>query len=74
VVKDRAAPFSKKHRRTWIPITGGMIILGMINVGIGIYLYRTSPKDVPRPEPAQPRRMWGPAIDAGVRDAAPTPR
>ena len=32
MAKDRAAPFSKKHRRTWIPVTGGMILIGVINL------------------------------------------
>lgn len=75
MAKDRAAPFSRKHRRTWIPITGGMILIGIINVGIGIYLYNTGPKDAPRKTPVVPRRGWGAAIDAGVPmpDAA-TPR
>jgi hypothetical protein len=76
VAKDRAAPFSKKHRRTWIPVTGGMILLGMLNVGVGIYLYRNGPKDVPRTdkEKVLPRYYGGPALDAGVLDATPTPR
>ena len=67
MAKDRAAPFSKKHRRTWIPVTGGMVLIGVINVGIGIYLYRSWPGDAPRtpPRPA--------VIDAGVPDAVPSP-
>ena len=69
VAKDRAAPFSKKHRRTWIPITGGMIILGAINVAVGVYLYSSGPKDAPRREPVQPRYRGGTALDAGVPDA-----
>lgn len=72
MAKDRAAPFSKKHRRTWIPITGGMIILGALNVAVGIYLYRSGPKDHPRTEPVLPRYRGGPALDAGVNDARPT--
>ena len=74
MVKDRAAPFSRKHRRVWIPITGGMILLGLINLAIGMYLWNNRPTDHPRTEQVEPRRMWGPAIDAGVRDAMPTPR
>jgi hypothetical protein len=35
MAKDRAAPFSKKHRRYWIPVLGGMIVIGTINVAIG---------------------------------------
>jgi hypothetical protein len=38
--KDRAAPFSKKHRRYWIPVTGGMLLIGLLNVVIGYCSYR----------------------------------
>ena len=37
--KDRAAPFSRKHRRYWITITGGMLMIGAINIGIGFCTY-----------------------------------
>jgi len=40
VQKDRAAPFSKKHRRYWIPVTGGMILIGLVNVFIGFCVYQ----------------------------------
>ncbi len=40
MAKDRAAPFSKKHRRYWIPVTGGMILIGAINVGLGVCTYK----------------------------------
>jgi hypothetical protein len=43
VAKDRAAPFSKKHRRYWIPVTGGMILIGIINVAIGLCSYKEAP-------------------------------
>jgi hypothetical protein len=39
VAKDRAAPFSKKHRRYWLTITGGMILIGALNVAIGYCAY-----------------------------------
>jgi len=39
VQKDRAAPFSKKHRRYWIPVTGGMITIAVANVIIGFCVY-----------------------------------
>ena len=38
-VKDRARPFSKKHRKYWLPVTGGMILLGFINVVVGMCTY-----------------------------------
>ncbi len=45
MAKDRARPFSRKHRRYWIPVTGGMIVIGLINVVIG-YLSYSSPSEV----------------------------
>jgi hypothetical protein len=47
VAKDRARPFSRKHRKYWIPVTGGMIVIGAINVGLGYCTYS------PTPEPPQ---------------------
>lgn len=43
--KDRARPFSRKHRKYWIPVTGGMVLIGVINVAIGYCSY-TRPSDV----------------------------
>lgn len=43
MAKDRAAPFSKKHRRYWIPVTGGMLLIGAINVTIGVCSYSEPP-------------------------------
>jgi hypothetical protein len=40
VNKDRAAPFSRKHRRYWIPVLGGMILIGFANVIIGFLAYK----------------------------------
>ena len=45
--KDRAAPFSRKHRRYWIPVTGGMILIGVINVVIGVCSYSKPPATQP---------------------------
>jgi hypothetical protein len=45
VSKDRAAPFSRKHRRYWIPVTGGMILIGLINVAIGVCSYTPPPAE-----------------------------
>jgi len=47
VAKDRAAPFSRKHRRTWIPVTGGMILIGVVNVALGLWLYSRRPSSAP---------------------------
>lgn len=57
--KDRAAPFSRKHRRYWIPVTGGMILIGLINVVIGFCSYR---------EPSQQHEQI--KLNLAKRDAA----
>jgi hypothetical protein len=63
MARDRASPFSRKHRRYWLTVTGGMILIMAVNVGLGVWLYDTSPRKLPTV--VQP-----PAIDGGV-DAAP---
>jgi len=45
VSKDRARPFSRKHRKYWIPVTGGMVLIGLLNIAIGFCTY-TRPSDV----------------------------
>lgn len=60
--KDRAAPFSKKHRRYWIPVTGGMVAIGIINVLIGLHSYKA---------PEDPARI-SVLHDAAINDAAGT--
>jgi len=62
VSKDRARPFSRKHRKYWIPVTGGMLLIGAINVGIGFCVYETPPPPperiipvLPPPTPRAPR-------------------
>lgn len=62
--KDRAAPFSKKHRRYWIPVTGGMVLIGILNVLIGLHSYKA---------PENPDRIHVTFMpDAGPADAAGT--
>ena len=65
MAKDRAAPFSRKHRKYWIPVTGGMIVIGAINVALGLCSY------VP---PSNPQRMEVkiPTADARPLDAGGT--
>ena len=57
--KDRAAPFSKKHRRYWIPVTGGMVVIGLVNILIGLHSYKP---------PVEPARM-NVLKDAAINDA-----
>jgi hypothetical protein len=61
VAKDRARPFSKKHRKYWIPVTGGMLLIGGINVGIGMCAYDKGPDQVQRIEPVIPEASPGAA-------------
>lgn len=61
VSQDRAAPFSRKHRRYWFPVTGGMILIGAINVALGVCSYEP---------PEEPQRIdLELAQDAAVPDA-----
>lgn len=45
MAKDRARPFSRKHRKYWIPVTGGMILIGLLDVVLGYCSY-SRPSDV----------------------------
>lgn len=45
--KDRAAPFSRKHKRYWITVLGGMILIGLVNVIIGTITYMRQPEQGP---------------------------
>jgi hypothetical protein len=76
VAKDRARPFSRKHRRYWLTVTGGMLLIGAMNVLIGFWMW-PGPERAPEPilidvphvdlEPARQR-----GFDAGAPvDAAP---
>jgi hypothetical protein len=35
VAKDRARPFSRKHKKYWLTITGGMVVIGAIDLILG---------------------------------------
>ena len=66
MAKDRAAPFSRKHRRYWITVTGGMLLIGVINIAIGLCGYEGPPSNPQRIELKIPLR------DGQVADAANT--
>jgi hypothetical protein len=68
--KDRAAPFSRKHRLYWLTITGGMILIGILNVSLG-FCIAPSEEAGPRSAimPVVPPPSW--VLDA--RPPAPTP-
>ena len=40
VAKDRAAPFSRKHRKYWMTVLGGMVAIAVLDVGIGMCSYK----------------------------------
>ncbi len=72
MAKDRAGPFSRKHRRYWLTITGGMIFIMAVNVGLGLWMYDTSPRPLPHVE--QPPSIVDAGVDAPPGDAmAPAP-
>lgn len=55
MAKDRARPFSRKHRKYWFTVTGGMILIGVLNVTIGMCGYeapRTPERIIPVLPPA----------------------
>jgi hypothetical protein len=54
VAKDRARPFSRKHRKYWLTVTGGMILIGAINVALGMCVYVPAPEKVDRIVPVLP--------------------
>lgn len=56
MAKDRAAPFSRKHRRYWIPVTGGMLLIGAINIALGFCSYEAPPSNPQRIELKLPSR------------------
>ena len=62
--KDRAAPFSRKHRRYWIPVTGGMILIGVINVVIGFMSYDPPPTKTEKIELQLPPVYYDAGADA----------
>jgi len=62
VAKDRARPFSRKHRKYWFTVTGGMLLICLINVGIGMCGYEP---------PVTPERII-PVIPAATPEPRPT--
>jgi hypothetical protein len=59
VAKDRARPFSRKHRRYWLTVTGGMLLIGALNVAIGVCVYDPGPDTVEAIQPVLPAPSAG---------------
>jgi hypothetical protein len=70
VTKDRAAPFSRKHRRYWFTVTGGMILIGLVNIIIGLLSYDPPSTKTEKMELVLPTIYHDAGIDAAT-DAAP---
>ena len=76
--KDRAAPFSRKHRRYWIPVTGGMVLIGVTNVVLGFCSYSPPPNEPPQrielklPPPHEPVDAGAVRIDAPIVPVSPS--
>jgi len=73
VVKDRARPFSKKHRRYWMTVTGGMLLIGAIDVCLGYVFWPHRPGEDGPPEPIKydvpmVKGAWATLYDAGTPD------
>jgi hypothetical protein len=69
VSKDRAAPFSRKHRRYWLPVTGGMILIGALNLAIGYCAYEPPPPPPQKIELVLPPSSYAVRAGAGVAGA-----
>ena len=61
MAKDRSRPFSRKHFRYWMTVTGGMLLIGGINVAAGWLMWPGEPPptqpiilDIPTRGPATP--------------------
>ena len=80
MAKDRAAPFSRKHRRYWLTVTGMMVVIGAIDLalGFGFWPHRGDEDGPPQPIKyegvPQVKGEMARLIDAGVEpDASTTP-
>ena len=70
--KDRARPFSRKHRRYWIPVTGGMILIGLINLIIGFLSYEEQSETHENIKFDLPAASWRDAVVDAAPDEMPT--
>ena len=75
-VKDRAKPFDRKHRRTWLTVTGAMFVIMSLNVIGGLLVMHCSSQPPPPPDyrpippPPPPPPPRDATVDAGG-DAGP---
>lgn len=71
MAKDRARPFSRKHRKYWVTVTGGMILICGLNIAIGMCAYE-APHDVEPIKPVLPTPPKPPEGTIGLGEI-PTP-
>lgn len=66
--------FSRKDRRYWLLVTGGMIFIGIVNVIIGYLMWDAPPPEPPPrafPRPVVPgsKSPWPSSLDSQGHDA-----
>lgn len=77
VAKDRARPFSRKHARYWMTAAGGMVVIMVVNVVLGFWLYGSgdgparTPAYLPVPPHGDAAVEAAPADAGGATEAAP---
>jgi hypothetical protein len=71
VAKDRARPFSRKHRKYWVTVTGGMLFICGLNIAIGMCAYEP-PHEVEPITPVLPAAPKPPEGTIGLGEI-PTP-
>lgn len=71
MAKDRARPFSRKHRKYWVTVTGGMLAICALNVGVGLCAYEPA-REPERIQPVLPEPPKPPAGTIGLGEI-PTP-
>jgi len=71
VAKDRARPFSRKHRKYWVTVTGGMVLICALNIGVGMCAYEP-PHEPERIQPVLPPPLKAPEGTIGLGEI-PTP-
>ena len=59
--------FARKAKKYWLLVTGGMILLGLVNLAIGLWMWKYSSRTYDDEPPAEVM-----LIDAGVGDS-PSP-
>lgn len=70
--KDSSHPYSRKHLKYWLPVLGGMLLIGFINVALGLFSYQGEPKPPEKIIPKIPKLIDAP-VAAPVAAPADAP-